>query len=125
MYKRQALSEALTLAIKILRRDTEKFEYQNGRDYYYISCGEILYFASEGRKIKIVTLRGEKEFYGRMKELSGRLPEGFLVIHQSYAVNRAHVVRYTYETVELADGTVLAISKAHRKQVREILLREM
>lgn len=122
---KEALSEALTLAIKILRRDTEKFEYQNGKDYYYISCGEILYFASEGRKIKIVTLRGEKEFYGRMKELSGRLPEGFLVIHQSYAVNRAHVVRYTYETVELADGTVLAISKAHRKQVREILLREM
>ena len=121
----EALSEALALAIKILRRDKEKFEYQSGRDYYYISCGEILYFASEGRKIKIVTLRGEKEFYGRMKELSGRLPEGFLVIHQSYAVNRAHVARYTYETVELTDGTVLVISKAHRKQVREILLREM
>lgn len=121
----EAVFEALTLAVKILQRDTEKFEYRNGRDYYYISCGEILYFASEGRKIKIMTLRGEKEFYGKMKDLSGRLPEGFLIIHQSYAVNKAHVLRYTYETVELTDGTVLTISKAHRRQVRENLLREM
>lgn len=118
------IEEVLELAIKILGKKAEKFEFQKGREYFYVPYGEILYFVSEGRKIKIVTSRDEKEFYGKIKETAKNLPAEFCLIHQSYIINRAHVVSYTYETVEMANGTVLTISKAYRKSVREKILRE-
>lgn len=67
----------------------------------------------------MVAAQGQWEFYGRMKDILPRLPGSFLLIHQSYVVNKEHVYRYTYDTVELRNGMVLSISKANRKRVRE------
>ena len=117
------INEVLELAAKILGRNETKFAYQSGRDYFYIPYGEIRYFVSEGRKIRVVTVRGEKEFYGKIKELEKTVPKDFLKIHQSYLVHTLFVARYAYEEVELTDGTILSISKKYRKQVREKLLR--
>ncbi|MCX4305354.1 MAG: LytTR family DNA-binding domain-containing protein [Acetatifactor sp.] len=119
----EQIEEALELAIKLSEKNAERFEFQNGRDYYYIPYHEIIYFESEGRKIKIVAADGEKEFYGAIRELEKKLPKEFFTIHQSYVINKTHVVRYTYETVEMDNSTILSISKAYRKQVRERLLR--
>lgn len=63
-------------------------------------------------------------FYQEIKRSCKSLPEDFLMIHQSFIVNKEDVFRYSYETVELTDGTSLAISSGKRKQVREKLLRE-
>ena len=79
--------------------------------------GDIVYLGSEGRKIKVATRKASFEFYGRLKEVAKRLPEEFIVIHQSYIVNRDYVFRYT-------DGTVLAISPVNRKLVRDRILKE-
>lgn len=117
------MGDTLDLAVKLLEQSAKKFEFQNGRDYYYISYGEIIYFESEGRKIKIVAMGAEKEFYGGIRDLEKKLPKEFFQIHQSYVINKTHVVRYTYEMVEMDNGVMLSISKAYRKQVRERLLR--
>lgn len=117
------IEDALDLAIELFEKNTERFEFQSSRDYYYISYGEIIYFESKGRKIKIVALGTEAEFYGTIKELEKKLPKEFLAVHQSYVINMMHVVRYTYEMVEMDNGAILSISKAYRKQVRERLLR--
>ena len=121
----QQIEDSLELAMKLTERNSERFGFQNGRDYYYISYGDILYFESKGRKIKIVTVDAEKEFYGGIRELKKKLPKEFFAIHQSYVVNKTHVVRYTYETVEMDNDTILLISKAYRKQVRERLLKRL
>lgn len=118
----EQINEVLELAVKILGRNETKFAYQSGRDFYYISYGDIQYFVSEGRKIRIVTTHGEKEFYGKIRELEKKVPKDFLKIHQSYLVHTLFVSRYAYEEVELIDGTILSISKKYRKQVREKLL---
>ena len=55
-------------------------------------------------------------------DLEEKLPKEFIPIHQSFVINRTHVARYAYEMVEMDNGTVLSISKAYRKQVRERLL---
>lgn len=120
---RQQIEDVLELGIKLLEKNAKKFEFQNGKDYYYIAYGEILFFESKGRKIKVVTLDAEKEFYGGIRDLEKKLPKDFFTIHQSYVINKTHVVRYTYEMVEMDNGTMLSISKAYRKQVRERLLR--
>lgn len=118
------IADVLNLAIKVIGKNNERFEYQCGKNYYSIPFGEIMYFAAEGRKIRIITIHGEKTFYKKLKDITKNLPEGFIMIHQSYVVNKKFIVRYTYGMVELLDKTMLTISKANRKQIRERVLRE-
>ncbi len=118
------INETMETAVRIIKRKEERFEFQQGKEYYYVPMGDIVYFGSEKRKIKVVTMKATFEFYGKLKEVAKHLPEEFIVIHQSYIVNREYVFRYTYEMVELVDGTILTISLANRKLVRDRLLRE-
>ena len=118
------IKDLLEIAFKVMKKKKERFEFQQGKDYYYVPMGDIVYFVSEGRKVKIVTMKETYEFYGRLKEIAKELSEDFIVIHQSYIVNEEYIFRYTYEMVKLTDGTILTISPANRKQVRERILRE-
>lgn len=118
------INETMETAVRIIKKKEERFEFQQGKEHYYVPMGDIVYFGSEGRKIKVVTMKSTFEFYGRLKEIAKRLSEEFIVIHQSYIVNREYVFRYTYEMVELVDGTILTISLANRKLVRDRILKE-
>ena len=118
------INEVMEMAIRMVRRGNKRFEFQQGKEHYFIKIRDIVYFASQGRKIKIVTTRTTFEFYGKLKEVAKQLPADFISIHQSYLVNKEHIIRYTYEMVELMDGSILAISPSKRKKVRENILRE-
>ncbi len=118
------INDVLETALRMISRKNEKFEFQQGGDHYYVPMGDIVYFGSEGRKVKLVTLKETFEFYGKLKETAKRLPEHFISIHKSYIVNQEYIFRYTYEMVELVNGMTLTISPANRKQVRERILRE-
>lgn len=118
------INDTMETAVRIIKKKEQRFEFQKGKEHYYVPMGDIVYLGSEGRKIKIVTSRAVYEFYGRLREAVKQLSEDFLVIHQSYIVNREYVFRYTYEMVELMDGTMLTISPANRKLVREKILGE-
>ena len=120
----EQINEVMGMALKIAKKRNERFEFQRGKDYYYIPMGDIVYLESKGRKIKVVTMKAAFEFYGKLKNVMKCLSEDFIVIHQSYIINKEYVFRYTYEMVELVDGTILTISLANRKLVRDELLRE-
>lgn len=118
------IDSAMDMAIRIINKREKRFEFRQGKDYYYISMGDIIYFESRGKKIKIVTRQKTCEFYGRLRDIVKKLPEDFIMIHQSYVINKEYVLRYTYEMVELVNGTILGISKINRKQVKEKILRK-
>lgn len=118
------INHAMDMAIKIMAKRKERFEFRVGKDYYYIVMGDIVYFESKGKKIKIVTNHDTYETYGKLKEILKVLTDDFIMIHQSYVINKEYVLRYTYEMVELTNGTILTISKINRKQVRERILRD-
>ena len=121
---KEQLDDVIGRAIRVITKKKERFEFQKGKDHYYISMGEICYLESERRKIKIVTEKKVFEFYGRLKDVNKYLNEDFITIHQSFIVNQNHIFRYAYESIELMDGTVLAISIPYRKKVRDILLKD-
>lgn len=118
------IDHAMDMAIKIIKKRNERFEFRQGKDYYYITMGDIMYFESKGKKIKIVTSQDTYEIYGRLKDIVKRLTDDFIMIHQSFVINKEYVLRYTYEMVELVNGTILTISKVNRRQVRERILRD-
>lgn len=122
--EQEQIHEVMDMALKIVKKRNERFEFQQGKNYYYIPMGDIVYFGSERRKVKVVTMKAAYEFYGKLKEVAKCLSEDFIMIHQSYVINKEYVFRYTYETVELIDGTILTISLTNRKLVRDKLLKE-
>ena len=109
-FQKDSVKEVLQLAMKILSINNSKFEFQIGKTYYSILYGEILYFCSNGRRIKIIRRDGgnsdeyegeELQFYGKTKNLIDMLPKSFIMIHQSYIVNTEYILRYKYEEIEL------------------------
>ena len=120
----EQINEVMDMALRIIKKRNERFAFRQGKEYYYVPMGDIVYMVSERRKIKVVTVKEAFEFYGKLKEAAKCLSEDFIMIHQSYIVNKEYVFRYTYEMVELIDGTILSISPANRKLVRDKLLRE-
>lgn len=133
--KGEQIIEELNLAMKILEKNKTRFEFQVGKEYYYIPYNEIMYLYSTSRIVKIIKYINDEgcinfplemdagvEFYGKLKDIIKDLPDEFVVIHQSYIVNMKFVVKYTYEEVELVNGIKLSISKSHRKAVRQKLL---
>jgi DNA-binding LytR/AlgR family response regulator len=70
------------------------------------------------KKIIIVKTDGEEEFYGKLKSIVDKLPDNFIMIHQSYIINQTYVSEYCYETVKMVNGKNLNISKPYRKETR-------
>lgn len=120
----QQINDVMDMAVRIMKKRKERFEFRQGKNYYFVPMGDIVYLGSEGRKVRVVTMKAVFEYYGRLREAAKRLSEDFIMIHQSYIINKEYVFRYTYEMVELVDGTILTISPANRKFVRDEILRD-
>lgn len=102
------------------------FEFNIGKAKYQYSLDDILYFESDGRKIKIVLKNEIKEFYGKLISISNELDgKGFYIIHKSYLVNYDKVKEQRNENVELINGEELPISRNNRSKMKEILMNHM
>ncbi len=114
----EQIREVLVRSIKQKSSPQTWFEYQKGNSLFRVPVRDIAYFMSMDKKIIIVKKDGEDEFYGKLKSIAENLPADFLMIHQSYIINRAYVSEYSYETVKMVNGENLNISKPYRKETR-------
>ena len=115
---KEQVREVLERSMRQRAQSRALFEYQKGGAFYQVPCDRILYFMSNDKKIILVTEDGEENFYGKLKTVMGKLPAGFIMIHQSYIINSEYVAEYTYEAVTMRDGSILGISRPYRKAVR-------
>lgn len=108
---------------RFLGKNAAFLEFRNKGKLYKIPYKDILYLQSEKRKIKVVTVKGVKEYYGKLNEAEAMLPaDTFLKIHKSYLINSCFVETYTYEQITMADGSVLNVSQLQRPWVRKKIL---
>lgn len=99
--------------------------YQKRKTVYKVRCENILYLYSDRKKIVAAFTDGRKdEFYGKLKDFVIQLPDYFTVIGQSYVINRNYVKKYSYEEVTMVNQETLSISRARRKEVRQIILEQ-
>ncbi len=117
------VSRILQLASKLSAQRIEKIlEVQSQGNFYKISHADILYLCSSGREISIYTKQGKIISKGKLSDWIRKVDnEDFFLIHKSFFVNYQHIARVQYENVVLDDGTILPISQANRKAVREFL----
>ena len=121
--KEEKIISLMGKIFRFLGKNTACLEFQNNGKLYRIPYGDILYLQSEKRKIRIVTVKGVKEYYGKLSETETKLPpDTFLKIHKSYLINPHFVESYSYEQITMVDGSVLNVSQTQRPSVRKKIL---
>ncbi len=94
------------------------FEYKTGKSSNKVCLTDIMYFASEGRKVNIVTKYGIISFYGRIRDIHGKHEkDGFWTIHNSYIINVAYVKEFKKNTILMCDDTEIPVSRPYRQDV--------
>jgi DNA-binding LytR/AlgR family response regulator len=119
----EKLIKDIDKAIELSKNFEHTYTYQHAHVIYKKSIKDILYFETNGRKVKIVTTSGENIFYGRLKEIYEEMKEyHFFFVHQSYLVNYIHIVEFGHKEIKLSNNTVLPISRQKREQVLDIFM---
>lgn len=107
--------------LQLNKIDTETFNFKAGHNYYKIPFSDILYFYSSGRKINIVTINKEYEFYGSLDNIYSEVKnKKFLFVHKSFLVNFKHIRKYQYEQLTMSDNKIIPVSQMRRKTVRSM-----
>lgn len=108
-----------------LHKESQKnrvFEVKRKSNRIRVPLKDVKYFYSENKKVIIVTGTEKIDFNGKLKEVQKHVSENFLMIHQSFLINKEYVGRYSYEEVVMQDGEILPVSQTYRKNVRKQLL---
>lgn len=94
------------------------FEYKKGKGNCLILQEEIICIKCEGKKIHLVTVKEEIEFYGKMADASRQLePDKFWIIHKSFIINVNYVSIFGKDEIKMVNGEILPISKTYKKEV--------
>lgn len=76
----------------------------------------IKYFFSKQHKVHIVTTEGTQSYYGKLGDLQGRLPFGFVRIHNRYFINLKYLD--SLEKNRAVIGTVsLPVSRSYKQRL--------
>lgn len=110
---------------RIYRVQQNFFEYHVGKNTYKIDEQAVIYFQSEGRKIKMITTIGNKQFYGKLSDVILKLKaNSFFEVHKSYIINSRYVLEYAKEHVVMTNGDVIPISRAMRERLHQSIIEE-
>lgn len=109
-----------------IRGQDAYYRFRFKKEDYKLLIGSILYFTSDLRKTYIIWEGGRYIVYKNLDEIKSVLDSSdaqFLRIHKSYLVNYRHVVRFSYDEVELSNGDRLSISSRRKQEVEAQLMR--
>lgn len=96
------------------------FEYNIGKRNYKISNDFILYFQSQGKKIRMVTLDGMENFYEKLSQVLHRLNKNnFCEIHKSFVINLRYIAKYEKNSITMTNGDIIPISRSMQKNVEQ------
>lgn len=118
----QDIEDTIDEALRLYNRNNTVFEYRANGYNCRIPYRDIIYFYSENKKINMVTADSTIQFTGKLKDLTGSMPDNFIQIHQSYIINMNHMNECSYELVKMSGGVELNISQPYRKQVRKHIM---
>ncbi len=113
------LIESLKKSVNLREKGIQNFEFKVGTTSHRIPVKEIIYFEGRGRKVKVTSIKGVYEFYGKMSDIKKKLTDfDFMTIHKSYIINYKYIKEITYESVKMSNNVTLVISQNYRSVVR-------
>lgn len=120
---RRKVNEVLDQIVEEHRIFYESFFFKYNRRLFHIALGEVLYFVSERRVIRI-RMEHDKEyvFYEKLdaleKEIAG-YNNRFIRIHKSYLVNGRQIEQYLPGQVMMRNGDLLPVSRDKKGKMME------
>lgn len=120
------LQKTLEKIIYLQRINKKTFKYSFGSKEHRLQLGNILYFESVGRKVKIAC-RNQKvySYNGRISDVYETLKENeFFSPHKSYVVNYHAVEQWSRTDLILVDGSIIPVSRNRVPEMREIQFRK-
>lgn len=122
----ESLNTVLGEAVEYIRKMKQVFFFKQGKAQLQVPFDEVLYFAGNGRKVRIVTIETEYEYYDKISNIKDQIDMNlFLQIHASYLVNMDKIRLIKDNEVLLENKEVLPISKKFKKEVKELHLKYM
>ncbi len=99
------------------------FQFQKGNMMCRIPYGEILYFESRNKQIRLKSEQEEYYFYEKLDNVEKDVASGnFIRIHKSYLVNYHYIKSYGAENIKMLDEEVLPVSRKYRQKAMEQIL---
>jgi DNA-binding LytR/AlgR family response regulator len=118
------LQDTLRKAYVRLKEPSLYYSYRIKSNTFRVPLAEIVYFETLLRKIRIATLYGEQEFYGKLDDVEAALPKSlsrscFARVHHSLLVNLEHVEQIAKNSdLVMRGGRTVSLSRAHAGDVR-------
>ena len=114
-----ALQRSITSFQKL---EVSYLQLKNREHLLRIPYQKICYIESDKRYLLIHKTDGIERVRMKLSELEPHMPENFVRCHQSYLVNRNHVIQMKGLLLTLSDGNCLPVSRSHRQQTADGLL---
>ncbi len=116
----EKLEEVLKRAEVYINKKKCRFHFTYAKEYFTISCMDILYFEQSRRKVVINTKEGIYVSYMTAKEVMRQLDTTmFVELGASYIVNLEYVKVLSGNEAILYNEKYLPISRRNRKEVRD------
>lgn len=84
-----------------------------------VKVSDIVYLESNRHELILYMNENKQHVWMKLEEMMPQLPDYFLRIHQSFAVNANYIQKFGAMNVVLMDGTQLTISRSRYKQAKE------
>lgn len=121
----EKVAKVLDKVIRIQNAGKKLFTWYFSSKEYRIELRKILYFRSEGRKIRVVCSDGEEYFYyGKISGVCRELCDSqFFSPHKSYVVNYYAVEQWRRNELVIINGDCVPVSRNKETEIREMQLR--
>lgn len=120
--EKEKICKCIDLALEILGRENLSFEYKHNHQIKKIPYKDIIYFESFLKKIKIVSVNFEDEFYGSLDKIKDSLPKNFISPHRSYVVNFSNIISIKTNNLTMLNEETIPISRNNLKNIRLLQL---
>lgn len=119
-FNMDSVQKVMVKAINVLESGMHEFSFKIGYEMIKIPVNEILYFESEGKKIKLVSKNQTYIFYGKISTIFQEVSKyNFIEPHRSFLVNYSHISSFEYSSLKMSNGDVISISQGRRKSVKQ------
>lgn len=118
---RQRLEKCVKKVLSEKGGKEELFSIKQNGTAIFFPIEEISYVESQGRKLQIHRKDAVICIYGRISGLCEAYGETFIRCHQSYAVNRNHIVELAATKIILENGMEIPVSRQRYREVKAAL----
>ncbi|MDE6212725.1 MAG: LytTR family DNA-binding domain-containing protein [Lachnospiraceae bacterium] len=103
------------------KREKPSLMITTGGEHVIVNLEDIVYAEVFDRKVILHTMDGDIEYYGKMKELEGKVGDDFYRTHRSFLVNFGFIRKYDATTVYLKKGQALISKQNYGEFVKSYL----